>query len=129
VTAYQQRLGPETKVKIELRLLPGRIVPAFVNLIVIDEFVIGPLCPTPRGLVVLPRKDAHSSRDEDVDCVVKVEVGFPIEASRRNRRVRQPVERDVVEHVVSGEVPCGMSIDGAPEYGRGDRCRRLAITA
>ena len=47
----------------ELRLFPGRIVPAIVNLVVIDEFVICSLCTTPRGLIVLARKDAHGGRD------------------------------------------------------------------
>jgi hypothetical protein len=37
-------------------------VPAFVELVVIDEFVIRPLCPTPRGLIELVRKDTHGSR-------------------------------------------------------------------
>ena len=31
----------------------------------------------------------------------KAKLVFPIETSRRNRRVRQPVERDVVEDIVS----------------------------
>ena len=66
----------------QLRLFPGGIVPAFVNLVVIDEVVIRPLCPTPRGLIVLARKHAHGSRDGDVGGIVKVEVKFPIEASR-----------------------------------------------
>jgi hypothetical protein len=49
-------------------------VPAPVNLVVVDEFVIRPLCPTSRGLIVLAGKDAHGSRDGDVGGVVKVEV-------------------------------------------------------
>ena len=60
---------------------------ASVHLVIVDEFVIRPLCPAARGLVVFTRKDAHGGRDGDVSCVVKAEVQFPIEASRRNCRV------------------------------------------
>jgi hypothetical protein len=90
-------------------------VSAFVELVEIDELVIGLLCPTARGLVVLTRKYADGGRDGDVSSVVKAEVQFPIEASRGNRRIRQPVQRKVVEHVVSCQVARGVSLDGAPE--------------
>jgi hypothetical protein len=40
-----------------------------------------------------------------------------------DRRVRQPIEREVVEHVVSRKIACRVSIDGAPEHGRGYRRR------
>jgi hypothetical protein len=65
-------------------------VPAFVNLVLIDEFLIRSLCPTPRGLIVLARKHAHGSRDGDVGGVVKVDVKFPIEASRAASGARVP---------------------------------------
>jgi hypothetical protein len=51
-------------------------VAAFVDLVEVDQVVIGALCPTPRGLIVLARKDAHGSRDGDVDGVVKVERNY-----------------------------------------------------
>ncbi len=41
-----------------------------VNLVVVDEFVIRPLCPTPRGLIVLAGKDAHDSRDAMFSAVM-----------------------------------------------------------
>jgi hypothetical protein len=41
---------------------------------------------------------------------------FPVEPGGRNTRVRQPVERDVVEHVVACKIACGVPIDRAPEY-------------
>src|SRR5829696_7627402 len=85
----------------ELRLLPGGKVPAFVELVAMDEVGIGLLCPTPRGQNLLVRKDAHRNRDGDV---LGSEVGLgeplPIKTSRRDCRVRQPVVGDVVEHVV-----------------------------
>ena len=46
----------------KVRLLPGREVPAFIELVVIDELRIRPLGPTPRRLIALARKDAHGSR-------------------------------------------------------------------
>ena len=103
-------------------------MPAFVNFVVIDQFVIGPLRPTPRRFIIFARKYAHGSGDGDVDGVVKPDSTFPIETSRGNRRVRQPIKRDVVEHVVSRKVACGMCIDRAPEHGRVNRCRRLGPT-
>jgi len=57
--------------------------------------------PSSEGLVVLAGKDANGGRDRDVGGVVEVELVFPIEARHRNRRVRQPVERDVVEHAIA----------------------------
>src|ERR1700754_3440488 len=49
----------------DLRLLPGREVAAFVDLVVVDEIRIGPLGPAPRRLVQLARKDGHRGRDGD----------------------------------------------------------------
>ena len=80
---------------------PGRIVTALVKLVKVDQLGICPLCPAARGLIVLTRKDAHGGGDGNVGCVIKIEVKFPIETSRRNRRVRQPVEREVIEYIVS----------------------------
>jgi hypothetical protein len=77
-------------------------VPAFIEDVVIDEFGIGPLCPTPRGCIDLVRKNAYSNRDGDVFGVEKGELIFPIKTSRRDRRVRQPVQRNVVQDVI----PC-----------------------
>jgi hypothetical protein len=88
---------------------------AFLDLVVIDQLVIRALRPAPRGLIVLAGKHAHGSRDGDVSGVVNAELVFPIEASRGSRRVRQPVERDVVKDVVSCEAVCGVSINRAAE--------------
>jgi hypothetical protein len=83
---------------------------ALVDLVVIDEVVICTLCPAPRRLVGLTGKDARGSRDGHVGGVVKAELIFLVEAGRRNRRAGQPVERDVVEDIVSGEVARGMPL-------------------
>src|ERR1700722_1239441 len=93
---------PELGAK-NLRLLPSRKVSAFVELVIVDELWIGSLSPTPRGLIKLVRKGAHGHRDDNLLRGEKVQLVFPIQTSRRNRRVGKPVERDVVEDVVSGE--------------------------
>src|SRR5262245_28545606 len=81
-----------------------------------DEFGIRPLCPTPRGRIDLVWKDAYGNRDGNVFDVEKGGARgspvFPIETSRRDRRVRQPVERDVVEDVISRQA-FGLSIEDA----------------
>src|SRR5262249_51175506 len=100
----------------DLRLLPRREVSTLVELVVIDELGIRPLCPTPRGLVDFVWKRAHSHRDGDVFDVEKAYLRgqsvFPIETSRRYRRVRQPVERDVVEDIISRQA-FGLSVKHA----------------
>src|SRR3989337_2873357 len=87
----------------DLRLLPGREVPAFREPVVVNQLGIGFFGPTPRHLIELVRKDAHGYRNGDA---LRPEEGrrvFLIEATRGNSRVRQPVVGDVVEDVVSGE--------------------------
>src|SRR3989442_12167733 len=66
-----------------------------------DEFGLRPLCPTPRGGVDLIWKDADGNRDGDVLRGEKGKFVFPTQTSRRGRRVRQPVEGNVVENVIS----------------------------
>jgi hypothetical protein len=63
-------------------------VAALVDLVVMDELVIGPLGPTPRGLILLARKDADGSRDGVVLGVEIAELVFPVETKRGNPRVR-----------------------------------------
>ncbi len=78
-------------------------MPAFLNLVVMDKFRIRLLCPTPRSWIQLIRKDAHGNRDGDPFDTEKADLSLPIETGARNRRVRQPGERDVVEDVVARE--------------------------
>src|ERR671910_43497 len=75
-----------------------------------DEVGIGLLCPTPRHLIELVRKDAHRYRDGDALRVEEAELVFPIETSRRDPRGRQPVVGDVVEDVVSCKA-LGLSVE------------------
>src|SRR3954469_3108671 len=68
-----------------------------------DEDWIRPLRPAPRGCVDLVGKGADGSRDRHVLRGEKGKLAFPVETSGRDGRVGEPVERDVVEDVVSGE--------------------------
>src|SRR4051812_7093290 len=77
-----------------------------------DQFGISPLRPTPRSLVEFVRKGAHCGWDSDTFGVEKRKLAFPIQASRRYARVRQPIERDVVEDVLSAQ-PLRLSIKDA----------------
>src|SRR3954451_22940179 len=87
----------------EVRLLPCGEVPADGQSVVVDEVGIGLLCPTPRHLIELVREDAHRYRNGDALRAEEGQLVFPIETSRRDPRVRQPVVGDVVQHIVSGE--------------------------
>src|SRR5262249_27456357 len=81
----------------QLRLLPTGEVPALVDLVVTDEVRICPLDPALRRQICLARKDAHGDRDGDASGIPKATLVLPIEPRRRNPRVRQPVECDVVK--------------------------------
>src|SRR6202023_347197 len=87
----------------ELRLFPGSKVPAFVELIVVDQFWIRPLRPTARAQIDLVRKGAYGNRDGNAFDTEIREFAFPVESGTGNRRVRQPGDRDVVEDIVPGE--------------------------
>ena len=69
-----------------------------------DQFRIRLLCPAPRGCIEFVREDAHGNRDGDA---FGIEIPFakilPIETGARERGVRQPGDRDVVEDVISRE--------------------------
>ena len=91
-----------------LRLFPRGEVAAFVDLVVEDEVGIGLLRPTPRGLILLSRKDGYSHRNLDAFGVEKAALVFPIETRRRDARVRQPVQSDVVEDLVTCQFACSI---------------------
>src|ERR1043165_9915539 len=75
-----------------------------------DQLGIGLLCPTPRHLIELAGEDAHGYRDVHALRVEEAELVFPIETSRRDPRVRQPIQGDVVKDIVSGKA-LGLSIE------------------
>ena len=96
----------------KLRLLPGREVTAFVELVVVDELGIRAFRPTPRSLIELVGEGAHGDGDLDAHRREEGKLVFPIETGRGNRRVGQPGERDVVENVVSRQA-FGLPVEGA----------------
>src|SRR5215470_18120648 len=70
----------------ELRLLPGSKMPAFVELVVMDESRKRPLCPASRGRIQVVRERAYSHRDGDAldnekgERVLRVET-LPVETA------------------------------------------------
>ena len=87
----------------ELRLLPGREVPAVGQAVVVEELGVGSFRPALWGRVDLVGKGAHGHRYGDALRGEKGQLAFPVQPSRRDRCIGQPVERDVVEDVVSGK--------------------------
>src|SRR5215471_13055782 len=65
-----------------------------------NQFGIGSFRPTPRGLIELVRKGAYRDRDGNPFGSKEGQLAFPIETSRRDRRIRQPIECDIVENVI-----------------------------
>src|SRR5258707_11288925 len=94
----------------KFRLFPGREVPALWESVVVDQFGIGFLCPGLRGCIDLIGKHTHGSRDRHTFRSEQAKLAFPIETSRRDRRIRQPVERDIVEDVVSRQA-LGLTVE------------------
>ena len=78
-------------------MFPGRKVAALGELVVIDQFGKRSLRPASGSRIEFVRKDAHGSRDNDAsDAEERITLVFPIETRPRERRIRQPSERDVV---------------------------------
>ena len=84
-------------------------MPAFVELVVVDEFRKRLLCPTLRALIELVRKGAYGNRDADalgtadsLDTEIR-QLIFPIKTGSGKGRVGQPSDREVIEDIVTGE--------------------------
>ena len=78
-------------------------MPAFGELVEVNELGKCLLCPATRHRVEFVGEDAYSHGDGDA---LRIEVPsfapiLPIETSARKRRVGQPGDRDVVEDVVA----------------------------
>src|SRR5215217_1455066 len=102
--ALTKRSKPGTNLFSEsFWLFPRREVSALVEFVVMDQVGICALCPTPRGLIEIFRKGAHGNWYRDIFRREKGKLVFPVQASRRDSSVRQPVECDVVEDVVARE--------------------------
>src|SRR6202140_693993 len=69
-----------------------------------DEFGKGLLGPASWSRIEFVGENAHGGRNNDAsDAEERITLVFPVETSPRERRIRQPSERDVVEDVVSRE--------------------------
>ena len=98
----------------KLRLLEGGEMPALGRSVVVDELRIGPLRPAARHRIELVGEGAHRDRHLDADRLEEVNIvaldaearrsprqRLPIEPRAGDRRVGQPGDGDVVEHVVA----------------------------
>src|SRR4051794_16239120 len=94
VHRFRLAKGPECVADLggeDLRQFPRREVAAPVKLVVVDKFGIGSLCPTARGLVELVRKGADANWNLETFGSEEGKLAFQIQASRGDRRIRQPV--------------------------------------
>ena len=99
----------------------------FQNLVVMDEFGISAFRPTPGSLIELARKYADGHRDGYILEIKERKFVFPIKTSRGNPGVRQPVECDVVEDIVTCKLVAGLSFRQRTQ-GRSERSCRLGIS-
>jgi hypothetical protein len=85
-----------------LGLFPSREVTALWELIEVNQFRIGPLCPAPRRWIEFVREDAHRDRNRDAfDVEIPFAKIFPVKTRAGKRCVRQPGDGYVVEDVVA----------------------------
>jgi hypothetical protein len=85
------------------RLFPRGEVPALVHFVEVNEVVIAAFRPASRCLIDLAREDRHGSRQGNVHSVEIVGMVFPIDLRGRRSAVRQPVERNIVKHLITRE--------------------------
>src|ERR1700730_15654491 len=121
----QRSEGSSDLLTKKFRFFPGREVTALWESVVVDQFGIGFLCPGLRGCIDLIGKNAHGSRDRDTFRSEQAKLAFPIETSRRDRRIRQPIERDIVEDVVSRQA-LGLTVENACDERPDCACRGRA---
>src|SRR4029077_643160 len=98
----------------QLRLFPGREVAAFAGLVEVDEVGVDLLGPAARSLEDLAgeRRDAGRELHLRTRLPGRVSCGLsalPVRAGGRGPDARQPVQRDVVQDVVPGEIARGLA--------------------
>src|SRR5262249_27513791 len=86
-------------------LFPSREVTTLGSLVVVDQLGIGLLGPALRGSVDFVWESRHGNWDLDATHVEEAGTArmvgvVPVESRRRDRRVGEPIQRYVVEHVV-----------------------------
>src|SRR5437762_9373882 len=101
----------------ELGLFPGREVAALVDGVEVDDVRVARLDPAARRPPDLAweRREAERDRRRRQGLLARGRgvraVGLPIRPRRGRAGARQPVQRDVVEHVLTGEVASGYFVD------------------
>src|SRR5688572_21931907 len=101
----------------ELRLLPGWEVAAAVDLVEVAEVGVGRLNPAARGSPDLAgeRREADRNRDRRRSRATRTGCGqnlskLPVPPGGRGAGARQPVQRDVVDDALSGEIAHGLAL-------------------
>ena len=90
----------------KLRLLPRREVTTLVDLVEVDQVTVGAPGPRLRNSIDLVRKHRDGHRERDLGGFLRRRTGnapsavLPVQPRRRRSAVRQPVQRDVVKHLV-----------------------------
>src|SRR5271166_2215055 len=102
-------------------LFPGSEVAAPVDLVEVGEGGVGLLDPVAGGPENLAREDGEADRDADLRRGLSGRAGcglpvLPVLPGGRSPGAGQPVQRDVVEDLVPGEMARGLAV----EEGAGD---------
>src|SRR5215475_10049018 len=99
----------------EFRLFPGGEVTALIEFVEVHEVGVGALGPAARYGDYLSWEPTHGRRNRDFAA----DLGFvgavlPVQAGRGRRCVREPVKRDVVEHLIFREFALGFAVRVGP---------------
>src|SRR5882724_6223251 len=95
-------------------LLEGREMSAMGGFVPIEEPRIDPLAPQSRRLEHFARENAHGDRQIEP---LRREIGreaLKVEARGGRGRVGEPIERDIVEHLVARDFPLRFVVAVAP---------------
>src|SRR5207247_8382351 len=102
----------------QLRLLQRGEVAALVGFVEVRDGGVSLLDPAARGAEDLAGKLSEADRDGNSRRSLASRSrkrlrssALPVRPGRRGPGGRQPVERDVVEDVVAGEIPRGLAVD------------------
>jgi hypothetical protein len=116
--------GPEGGLELlgeQLGFFPGGEVAALVGLVEVAEGGIGLLDPAARGLEDLAREAGEADRDLDLGRGLAGRRGaggglsaVPLRPGRRGPGAGQPVQGDVVQDVVAGEIARGLAVEKGP---------------
>src|SRR5918995_196691 len=102
----------------ELGLFPSGEVAAPIDLVEVADVGVDCIDPAARGPPDLAREGAEADRNRDLQRSLPGRQGcrqgssvLPVRPGRRGAGARQPVQRDVVDNVLPGEIACGLAVD------------------